>query len=421
MEIRRKDYAFLVAFVSATFLSIVFMTVILPNIVFQPDPSEFVVDLNESELRGRDIYKREGCVYCHSQFVRPQDRNGGPVSLPGDFEFEPQTVERAKSMDIELPHLLGTLRNGPDLTNIGGLMSDAWHKAHHRHPQSFNPGSVMPSFDYLSEEDMDDLVAFVQTLGRKKNDLSRKLQADFAGNFNEAYIPDENGTSYAYLIEPDVPWEFKAFYEQRYRNANPVRYANQYIAGARGIFNTKCATCHGVQGDGNGPRALSLTERPANFQSNDPNMAYDQWSDIKWYWKIAEGAGPGAMMPRWNGILEPDQIWYLVQYCKYLADDRTMPQGPRWMPNLPEGYAPPTFHFEGDDLIVRLPAAPAGTPASEPAYIPDNQTQTGRPAQAPPPEPVVEAPPPVENLVADPATEILTEPVTEVEVPAGGG
>ncbi|HYE76413.1 MAG TPA: cbb3-type cytochrome c oxidase subunit II, partial [bacterium] len=382
MEIRRKDYAFLVAFVSATFLSIVFMTVILPNIVFQPQPSQFVVDLNEKQLRGRDIYKREGCVYCHSQFVRPQDRNGGPVSLAGDFEFYPETVERAKQMDIQLPHLLGTLRTGPDLTNIGGLMSDAWHKAHHRNPRAFNPGSVMPSFDYLSEEEMDDLVAYIQTLGVKKNELSRKYQAEYAGNFNEAYeLADGQAQeeSYAYLIEPDVPYEFKVFYQKKYRNVNPVKYANRYIAGARGIYNTKCATCHGVHGDGNGPRNLALTEKPANFQSNDPNMGYDQWSDIKWYWKIAEGAGPGAVMPRWNGILEPDQIWYLVQYCKYLAADRVMPDAPRWMPLMPEGYLPPTYHFEGDDLIVRMPSRPAGTSATEPAYIPDVQVQTGRP------------------------------------------
>lgn len=372
MEIRHKDYAFLVAFASATFLSIVFMTVILPNLIFQPDPSDYVVDLSESELRGREIYKREGCWYCHTQFVRPQDRNDGPVSLSGDYEFLPETRERAKQMGVQLVHLLGTERTGPDLSNIGGKMPDAWHKAHHRNPQAFNPGSLMPKFDYLSEQEMDDLVAYVQTLGRKKNDLSRAYHEQFAGNMNAAYQASSPATPYNYLVEPEVPWEFKEFYEKRYKNNNPVKYENRYIAGSRGIFNTKCAACHGVQGDGQGPRALALSERPANFQSNDPNMGYDEWSDIKWYWKIAEGAAPGAVMPRWNGILHPDQIWYLVIYCKYLAADRTMPDPPRFDPLRDPALGGPTFHYEGDELMVTLPEAPPGTPAMDPGTMNGN-------------------------------------------------
>ncbi|MEO7992961.1 MAG: cbb3-type cytochrome c oxidase subunit II [bacterium] len=370
MEIRNKDYAFLVAFASATFLSIVFMTVILPNLVFNPKPSEYVVDLTAEQLKGREIYKREGCWYCHTQFVRPQDRNDGPVALAGDYEFLPSTIKRADGMGVQLNHLLGTERTGPDLSLVGGKMPDAWHIAHHSHPQAFNPGSLMPSFDYLSEEDMSNLVAYVQTLGAKKNQEIRKYSAEYKGNMNEAYLQKgAEGTSLSYLVEPEVPWEFKNYYEHKFQSKNPISWTNRYIAGSRGIFNNKCAVCHGVQGDGQGPRALSLTERPANFQSDDPNMGYDEWSDIKWFWKISEGAGTGAIMPRWNGVLLPEQIWYLVNYCKYLANDRIMPDAPRDDPNrigLGEGKRGYTYHFDGDDLVTGAPEPPAGVPTTMP-------------------------------------------------------
>lgn len=411
MQVRQKDYAFLVAFVSATFLSIVFMTVILPNMVFQPAPSDYVVRYTEQELRGREIYKREGCWYCHTQFVRPQDRNEGPVALSGDFEFYPETVELADKMGLQLVHLLGTERTGPDLSLIGGKMPDAWHKAHHANPQAFNPGSVMPKFNYLSEKDMDDLVAYVQTLGREKNNRSREAIEAFKGNYNAAYQQTtDGGVSLGYLIEPEVPWEFKQYYEKKHKNQNPIKYENRYIAGARGIFNNKCAVCHGVEGDGQGPRALSLTERPANFQSNDPNMGYDEWSDIKWYWKIAEGAGPGAVMPRWNGVLHEDQIWYLALYCRYLAADKTMPMPSRDEPERDPALPGKTFYYEGDDLMVTYPEPPPGTPLTDPGTSVDPVEQLD--------EELIEAGTPVTEDAS--AGDVAVETSTDV-APAGSG
>lgn len=63
--------------------------------------------------RGRRIYAANGCGYCHSQQVRPDyaaadiDRKWGERrSAPRDYLFE-------------RPNLLGKMRTGPDLANIG--------------------------------------------------------------------------------------------------------------------------------------------------------------------------------------------------------------------------------------------------------------------------------------------------------------
>jgi cytochrome c oxidase cbb3-type subunit I/II len=60
--------------------------------------------------RGRQIYIREGCWYCHSMYVRPvagEQRRWGPVSQVGEYAYD-------------VPHTFGTRRIGPDLTRDGG-------------------------------------------------------------------------------------------------------------------------------------------------------------------------------------------------------------------------------------------------------------------------------------------------------------
>ncbi len=98
------------------------------------------------ELYGRSIYIREGCLYCHSQQVRPegfgsdQARFWGRPSVPADYVYDK-------------PHLLGTMRTGPDLMNIAVRQpSEEWHLIHLYNPRLVAPGSVMPPFPYLFEE-----------------------------------------------------------------------------------------------------------------------------------------------------------------------------------------------------------------------------------------------------------------------------
>jgi cytochrome c oxidase cbb3-type subunit 2 len=98
------------------------------------------------QAHGREIYIREGCVYCHSQQTRStgfgsdQTRRWGRASVPGDYFFD-------------RPHLLGTSRTGPDLLNIGVRQpSRDWHMSHLYNPRSVTPQSVMPPFPWLFEE-----------------------------------------------------------------------------------------------------------------------------------------------------------------------------------------------------------------------------------------------------------------------------
>jgi cytochrome c oxidase cbb3-type subunit 2 len=83
----------------------------------QPDLRPYTFE----QAYGRQVYIREGCVYCHSQQTRPrgfgadQLRFWGRPSVPGDYFYDK-------------PHLLGTMRTGPDLLNIGARQPsrDCW-------------------------------------------------------------------------------------------------------------------------------------------------------------------------------------------------------------------------------------------------------------------------------------------------------
>ncbi len=96
------------------------------------------------EERGRRVYLREGCGFCHTQFVRdlPMDRPYGRPSRPGDYTLED-------------PPMLGTQRTGPDLADVGSRQpSEAWHLIHLYDPRAVVPQSVMPAYRwYFAEKD----------------------------------------------------------------------------------------------------------------------------------------------------------------------------------------------------------------------------------------------------------------------------
>ncbi|MFY8049249.1 MAG: cytochrome-c oxidase, cbb3-type subunit II [Erythrobacter sp.] len=97
------------------------------------------------EQAGRDIYIREGCYVCHSQMIRPfRDE----VERYGHYSLA------AESM-YDHPFQWGSKRTGPDLARVGGRYSDSWHVDHLKAPRSVVPQSIMPSYAFLAETDLE--------------------------------------------------------------------------------------------------------------------------------------------------------------------------------------------------------------------------------------------------------------------------
>jgi cytochrome c oxidase cbb3-type subunit 2 len=97
------------------------------------------------ELAGRNIYVSEGCYLCHSQMIR---------ALRDEVERYGHYSLAAESM-YDHPFQWGSKRNGPDLARVGGKYSDDWHRDHLASPKSVVPGSIMPSYPWLAETDLD--------------------------------------------------------------------------------------------------------------------------------------------------------------------------------------------------------------------------------------------------------------------------
>lgn len=258
-----------------TFFTIITATVLLPMVLFNPKPSghgnNYQATKDVDPHRGRQIFVREGCFYCHTQFTRLQDRGYGPLVKAGDYVFE-------------TPHQLGTARTGPDLTNEGGKFPSEWQKAHLINPRALKPGSIMPSFSYLSNRDMNDLVAYIQTLGNERT--------------VKAYV--------------EAPAEYAVFLAKKTVDVNSDAAANA----GRGLYTQNCAACHGLEGLGNGPNSISLEKKPANLT----RPFYKQYPDDFWFYRIREGVS-GTRMPRWQETLTDEQMWYLVAYVKTLQKD----------------------------------------------------------------------------------------------------
>jgi mono/diheme cytochrome c family protein len=92
---------------------------------------------------------------------------------------------------------------------------------------------------------------------------------------------------------------------------NPFAGKADAVAAGKQIFTTTCVPCHGPAGHGNGPAAVALNPKPADF--SNPKIV--QESDGALFWKMSEGHGA---MVAFKGSFSEAQRWQLVTYIRSL-------------------------------------------------------------------------------------------------------
>ena len=149
---------------------------IIPTIAVKSNIKKIsqVKPLTPLELEGRDLYIREGCNNCHSQMIRPlrfETERYGEYSKAGEFVYDH-------------PFLWGSKRTGPDLAREGGLRTDSWHYGHMIIPKEWSPGTVMPAYPWLAEDNLDasDLKAKIRVM--------RKLGVPYEEGYEEKAMAD---------------------------------------------------------------------------------------------------------------------------------------------------------------------------------------------------------------------------------------
>ncbi len=324
-------------------------------------------DYTPLEQLGRGVYIREGCWYCHSQYVRPvagEDLRWGPVSEAGEYAFD-------------LPHLFSTRRIGPDLTRVGLKFGDDWHYAHHWDPRLVAPDSVMPSFKWLYAQ---------LRVGVKKADAGLALEPNpalqrYFTMKPERLIPlypNETGLTFV-PPSPEGRWpldgtpliDLKGFGDKpppltavtlvipSQEVIGLVRYvqklgtnrgawrevfepqsvgvavmdipsSEELLALGREVYAARCVGCHGTKGDGNGPAATFLFPRPRNFTlgvfkfRTTPSGSLPTDGDL--YRTVTRGVRWTAM-PTWHELPDKERM-AVITFIKTFST--------RWKEERPE-------------------------------------------------------------------------------------
>ena len=318
-------------------------------------------DYSKSELLGREVYIREGCSYCHSQYVRPvtgETRRWGPVTQAGEYAFD-------------RPHLFSTRRIGPDLSRVGLKYSDEWHLAHFWDPRMVIPDSIMPRFAKLFKGPYE-----VKIVEDSDGNRTLDKNADTGNLFNfsseEKILITPNEIGLAFVVEegkypvihtPNEEFtgssvsvisqseELKGLidyvqklgtnrgkwrdrFEPQLVEASMVSIpkSEEWIEYGKNVYARRCEGCHGLTGNGNGPAATFMYKfKPRNFNAGvfkfrlTPSGSLPQDGDL--YRTVTRGIR-GSSMPSWHML--PDKVRIaVIQYIKYeLTVDRSDPEEP---------------------------------------------------------------------------------------------
>jgi cytochrome c oxidase cbb3-type subunit 2 len=170
-------------------------------IVYRIQPAAPVAASPSAIERGRIVYISEGCIHCHSQYVRPGTAD---VLMWGP-------VESIDKIHEERPPLIGNRRQGPDLSQVGVRRSALWLKMHLYNPREVSGASIMPSYAFLFRDGRgNDLVAYLASLHSPEM---------------ERHIADEH------------QWRLPS---------DAIASAN--AAEGLQLYNRYCATCHNASG-----------------------------------------------------------------------------------------------------------------------------------------------------------------------------
>jgi mono/diheme cytochrome c family protein len=92
---------------------------------------------------------------------------------------------------------------------------------------------------------------------------------------------------------------------------NPVSVNANTIAIGKKLYIANCLGCHGPEGKGNGPGAVSLEKKPPNLGQRIKQTGE---KDGELFWKISEGHG---FMVRWKVTpMSETQRWEIVNYLR---------------------------------------------------------------------------------------------------------
>lgn len=238
--------------------------------------------------RGREVYIAEGCMHCHSQFVRPGTSDvarWGPAS----------SVDTIRS---EQPPLLGNRRQGPDLAHVGQRRTPEWNRLHLMAPRALAPASRMPSYAHLFRD----------------GSAERSSSGEAVVAYLDSLRPAGSHASAAVELSPAAP------------EAEPTGTALPHAQVQR-LFRTWCAACHGPGGRGDGPLAAQLSLPPPDFTRDAWRRVPAGQDPLPILRHLIERGIPGSPMAG-HEYLRPEEVRGLAETIVGLHAGATVHENP---------------------------------------------------------------------------------------------
>jgi hypothetical protein len=110
-----------------------------------------------------------------------------------------------------------------------------------------------------------------------------------------------------YALKDKVPMDYQIM------ERTPVIPDQESLQSGSALFQRQCAVCHGEQGQGDGPAAKGMNQKPANFLDRDHSAIYGPGEK---FWIIGNGSGETGM-PAFSDLSLMDR-WHLVNHIYLL-------------------------------------------------------------------------------------------------------
>lgn len=186
-----------------------------------------------------------------------------------------------------------------------GLESELKVKVVNLNLKSTDSGWPVISVEFDSAKTSREVIE--KTIASIEDPAGHKYQVHKGPPISNAAFTEEELKAMALFgpAEPDVPTV-----------TSPIKSSNESQGRGKLVFETNCATCHALNGSGQGPAAHGITTFPRQLWVwNNTDSSTDSYL----YWFITNGRNE---MPPWGLVLSENERWDVINYIKTLEQPK---------------------------------------------------------------------------------------------------
>lgn len=303
----------------------------------------------EDASRGRAIFART-CSVCHG------DKGNGATWAKNSLNPSPFDFTSAKAKELSRRHMINTVTYGSPKTAMMGFST------------KLSRSDIAAVVDYIRGT----FVFPAETPENGKADAP--IARSENGRQDHAALPSAHSavpSAHAALPNGHAPAAAPAAAPPAKEGGSKTARVMQAVgpadmtlpmpnrlkgdaAAGKTLFDETCATCHGKEGNGQGPRAYFINPRPADFQKPEAREDLNRPTLFK---AISDGV-LGSEMPAWSKVLDQQQIANVAEYVfnAFIQPSGAVPAAPQWNRAAAPAPAPSPV------AAPTAPAQPAATP-----------------------------------------------------------